>query len=139
MEDSLNLRLDSIQEVITTATTSAPSYWRMWILFGVFLVIIFLISIAIIKTKKIHRVRNEVLAKEDIDWDDKLRSMFQAKALYNEIKVKYHPDRFLDSTQNKIANELFQEITKNQHDFHKLEQLKQIAQEKLIRNEYDRS
>lgn len=131
MEDSLNIRLDSIQEVVTTMTTSAHSHWWMWILFGVVLVIILLISVAIVKTKEIRRVRNEVLAEGDIDWDDKMQSMFKAKALYDELKVKYHPDRFVDPHLNKIANELFQEITKNQHNFKKLEQLKQEAQKNM--------
>lgn len=50
-----------------------------------------------------------------------------ARTLYKELSRKCHPDRFVNTPKEKIAQEIFQEITKNQRNFEKLKLLKEKA------------
>lgn len=70
--------------------------------------------------------------KEKVDFDNIINSSFNVKPLYDELKVKCHPDRFpVDTEKNKIALDLFQEIVKNRTNYKKLIELKDIAKDKL--------
>ena len=52
--------------------------------------------------------------------------------MYDELKVKCHPDLFsTDKEKNLIAENLFQEITKNQTNAKRLIELKEEAKQKL--------
>lgn len=68
---------------------------------------------------------------EQIDFQNIMESSFKSKSLYDELKVKCHPDRFTDATKNAIANSIFQEIAKNKTNYKKLLELKEEAQQKL--------
>lgn len=70
--------------------------------------------------------------KENIDFDNILKSSFNSIELYNELKVKCHPDRFApDEAKSMVADSIFQEITKNKTNYKKLIELKEEAKQKL--------
>lgn len=59
-------------------------------------------------------------------------SSFHATEIYNELKVKCHPDRFIgDVEKNATANRIFQEVTKNKMNYKRLQELKKEAEESL--------
>lgn len=73
--------------------------------------------------------------KEDVDFRNIITSSFHTQPLYNELKVKCHPDRFPnDEIKKKIANALFQEISKNKTNYKKLVELKERAKQELYIN-----
>lgn len=74
--------------------------------------------------------RSEIINSE-VDFQNIMRSSFEATALYNKLKVKYHPDRFLDQREKEIATNIYQEITANKHDYNKLLDIKEIAEKEL--------
>lgn len=49
-----------------------------------------------------------------------LNSMFLCNPLYDKLKVKCHPDRFIEDNQKFIAETLFQELQKHRHNYEKL-------------------
>jgi hypothetical protein len=95
------------------------------------LVIIYLIFSR--KKSESARLQFRREAKEgDIDFGNIINSSFHVKPLYEDLKVKCHPDRFPnDVEKNQIALELFQEISKNKTNYKKLIELKELAKQKL--------
>ena len=75
-------------------------------------------------------IRDKVL-KESVDMDNVIYSSFNASALYDKLKKKYHPDRFLDEKQKEKADQLFQQITLYRRDYNKLLELEKIAEKEL--------
>lgn len=69
---------------------------------------------------------------EKIDMDNIIQSMFHAERLYNILKTKCHPDRFVgdDLLINK-ADKIFKDIAENKRNFKKLQELKIQAQNEL--------
>lgn len=106
---------------------------NIWIVIGV--IVVAVLIMLIYKSKglsksKIKYKQNTI--REDIDFDNIINSSFHSKELYNKLKVKCHPDRYVDNDRlNLIACELFQEITKNKTNLKRLEELKNEAIEKL--------
>ena len=110
-----------------------------WVAIAEFSVICFLIirnkrkkakKIEDVISKK-QKFKNEAL-KNEVDFGNIINSSFNSIQLYDELKVKCHPDRFPnDANKNEIANELFQEITKNKTNYKKLLELKEEAINKL--------
>lgn len=49
-----------------------------------------------------------------------INSMFLCTPLYDKLKVKCHPDRFVDENQKLIAENLFQELQKNKYNYDRL-------------------
>ena len=49
-----------------------------------------------------------------------VNSMFLCEPIYDKLKVKCHPDRFVDENQKSIAENLFQELQKHRHNYEKL-------------------
>ena len=108
------------------------NYW-FWIAIVELFIIMYLIFF---KKNKINISVREQFKQEakkgDIDFGNIINSSFHVKPLYDELKVKCHPDRFPnDEKKNKIALNLFQEISKNKTDYKKLIELKNISIDKL--------
>lgn len=82
------------------------------------------------KFEKLRNLKREISGKE-VDFTNILNSAFNSKELYDILKVKCHPDRFIDSNKNALANEIFQEISKNKNNIKKLEELKVRAEKEL--------
>jgi len=49
-----------------------------------------------------------------------VNSMFLCEPIYDKLKVKCHPDRFVDENQKSIAENLFQELQKHRYNYEKL-------------------
>lgn len=72
------------------------------------------------------KLRKQVLS-ENIDFDNIIQSSLKAKQLYDELKVKVHPDRFQDPELILRATALFQLIHQSKGDYNKLLSLKERA------------
>lgn len=102
-------------------------------------IIEFILIIALLFFRKNHkstdkksRIKKEVKKEGEIDFNNTLNSAFNSQKLYNELKIKCHPDRFVgDDDKIAVANTIFQEITRNKLNFQKLEELKKEAEQKL--------
>lgn len=90
---------------------------------------LFFRKLIVSKTTNHPKVR-EFEEREPIDFANSM-SVFQARDLYNSLKKKCHPDRFIDPVQNEVATMLFQQISENQNNYKVLLQLKEQAIEKL--------
>lgn len=76
------------------------------------------------------KLRDKVLT-EEIDFSNVVSSSLLAKRLYDELKVKVHPDRFQDPEMIAKATELFQLIHQSKGDYEKLICLKERAYAEL--------
>lgn len=99
-----------------------------------FAVIMFLIFTALRRRESTPRMsamkKNIILEK--VDFGNILDSAFHAEELYEQLKVKCHPDRFVgDERKNAAALEIFQQLEKNRHDIKALERLRQRAEDEL--------
>lgn len=72
------------------------------------------------------------LKKKEIDMDRLMDNINSSRKLYLELSKKCHPDNFISNDQKEIADKLFQEITSNKRNYHKLLELKQKAIAELI-------
>lgn len=131
-----NLIADSIKTAITNGAQVESNLW-VWIAIFEFVVIIALLYRWRIRSQKLNLKHNmkEKSLKEDVDFRNIITSSFHTQPLYNELKVKCHPDRFPnDEIKKKIANALFQEISKNKTNYKKLVELKERAKQELYIN-----
>lgn len=130
IKDSINIA----GKAITNASEIIESTnWWMWLAIAEFGIITFLHLKKNLfnKNNAKQRFKNESL-KQDIDFNNIINSSFHSIKLYNELKVKCHPDRFpADKEKNSIAEKIFQEITKNKNNFKRLLELKEEAAQKL--------
>lgn len=76
------------------------------------------------------KFREKVLS-EEINFTNVVSSSLLAKQLYDELKVKVHPDRFHDSAIIAKATEIFQLVQQHKGDYDKLIQLKKQAYAEL--------
>lgn len=103
-----------------------------WIALVEFIVMAFLI-IKIKKTKKekpsANLSKNKIrdAKNADVDMNNLLNSINNSRQLYKELSRACHPDRFINSDKQDIAQEIFQEISKNKRDFKILSKLKEQA------------
>ena len=68
---------------------------------------------------------------QSIDMDNLMDSINVARGLYKELSNKCHPDRYINKPEQKLAEEIFQEITANKRNFEKLSALKIRATNEL--------
>ena len=67
----------------------------------------------------------------NIEMDNLMENIYESRNLYKELSRKYHPDRFVNSPNQYLAQEIFQEITKNKRNMKILLTLKKKAMEQL--------
>ncbi|MCL1934210.1 MAG: hypothetical protein FWF53_10430 [Candidatus Azobacteroides sp.] len=123
----------AVQAVTKSTETREPTNWWMWLAIAEFGFIAFLILKERLKPRESARqhFKNESL-KQDIDFNNIINSSFHSAQLYDELKVKCHPDLFpTDKEKSIIAENLFQEITKNKNNIKRLLELKEEAAQKL--------
>ena len=70
--------------------------------------------------EKIMSCRNQ-----EISMDAVMNNLFLSKRLYDLLKVKCHPDRFIEPTQKEIATGIYQNITKYKTDYQQLLNIKE--------------
>lgn len=61
--------------------------------------------------------------------DNIVDSVFNSKPLYDRLKVKCHPDLFLDSKQKDRAQVLFQRLQKAKYDISAMKELEYEIEE----------
>lgn len=130
IQDSIKVAEKVIKSATENETTT--NYW-MWIALGELAIIIgLLLTKSLSKKQSVkQRFKEESLAQE-VDFNNIISSSFHSTELYDKLKVKCHPDRFpTDPELNKIADNLFQEITKNKTNLKRLQELKIEAEHKL--------
>lgn len=128
----LQLKTDNVvTETISNTDSNSHSIW-FWIALAELIIIAFLIFTIKKKKKDLKfadlskdKIRNA--KKSDIDMDNLMNSINSSKDLYKELSRTCHPDRFINSDKQKIAEEIFQEISKHKRDFKNLTELKQRA------------
>jgi alcohol dehydrogenase YqhD (iron-dependent ADH family) len=118
-----------------TGTSSTNNYW-MWIAVAEFLVIGYLTFKLVNKKKvKFEQAGGDILNEaknSNVDMDNLMNSINKSRQLYKQLSAKCHPDRFpADEEKRKMADELFQDITKNQRNYNKLLELQEEAKQKL--------
>lgn len=130
---------DSIQTVVKNGVATSQHCNDVWMYIAIVefvLIVALCVQLFRIGRKRKRKERDELKAKVmnegDIDFSNVINSSFKAKALYDELKGKCHPDKFpLDSEQNQKATEIFGLLVKNKHDYAALCELKKRAQEEL--------
>lgn len=70
--------------------------------------------------------------KATVDMSNVVNSMFNCTPIYDRLKIKCHPDRFLDEVMKEKAEGLFQELQKNRHNYNKLLELEQVISNELL-------
>ena len=66
-----------------------------------------------------------------INYASLVSSMEKGKELFEELKRKSHPDRFIGTGKEEIATNLFQEVLSHSTDYDRLLELKLSIQEDL--------
>lgn len=124
VQDSLNTPSTQVVGVIDELSI----FSKIWpYLFGLLiLLVLFLLFIAFSNAKK-SRLKQKVI-QNDVDMDNLLNSAFLAQKLYDELRVKYHPDRYLNEEQNREATEISQLLGKYKYDYKKLLEIKDRAE-----------
>ena len=109
------------------------STWDVVFLLGISLTLAAFLFIAFHyrKDKKEPKGSLKKHKKSKVDMNDLMLDINQSRNLYKKLAKECHPDRFIDSKENKIAESLFQEITENKRNFKKLEQLRLKANQEL--------
>lgn len=128
----LQVKTDSlVAETVSTPDSTTYSIW-FWIALIEFAIIAFLLF----KLKKkgndlifgdLSKDKMRNAKKSDVDMDNLMNSINGSKDLYKELSRTCHPDRFINSDKQKLAEEIFQDISKHKRDFKKLSELKERA------------
>ena len=129
IQDSLNIMAQHTQNNVSDGRVD----WWMWIAIAEFVILLILVlSIkSLPKNERLQRFKNESMNHE-IDFNNTISSAFHAEELYDELKVKCHPDRFpMNPEKSRTAEMFFQEITKNKHNMKRLLELKEQAKHEL--------
>lgn len=79
-------------------------------------------------------INKKILDSRDatIDMDNLMNSINKAESLFKLLSKKYHPDRFINSDNHPLAEQLFQQITENKRNYQQLVRLQKQAEEHLI-------
>ena len=132
VKDTIDVTSETIQKSIISENHEHINWW-LWIALIEFLFIIFFAFKQKISQKNIvnKKFKKDSLEQE-IDFNNIINSSFNSKQIYDELKVKCHPDLFpTDKEKNLIAENLFQQITENQNNINRLIELKEEAKQKL--------
>lgn len=103
-----------------------------WIAILEFIIIIFLVVRFKSKRNKLdfsdlERDTVKSAKSKKIDMNNLMNSINSSRDLYKELSKKCHPDRFINDPKHKIAEEIFQEISRHERNFEKLNLIKTRA------------
>lgn len=121
--------------VLNTSNSIFNSFW-FWCSLIEFIIILFLFFR--LKKSKSNLTFSDLgkdtvkgAKSSSIDMDNLMNSINSSGELYKELSRKCHPDKFINSPLQKLAEEIFQEISRNKRNFEKLTQLKERATKEL--------
>ena len=126
--DSLNVLNNSNESLIDF------SFW-FWVALLEFVIILYLFR----RKRKMKNLSFEGIAKEkikvaqstEIDMDNLINSISSSKELYKKLIKVCHPDKFVNTDKQILAEKISQEISKNKRNFKVLNQLKLRAEKEL--------
>ena len=126
---------DVVAGTIVNPETYSFSIW-FWIALTELLVIAFLIfrlrkKNDNLKFGDVTKDKRRKAKKSTVDMNNLMNSINSSKDLYKELSRSCHPDRFINSNKQQLAEEIFQEISKHKRDFNKLTELKEKATTEL--------
>lgn len=99
--------------------------------FAVILLLIFMALRRREPTPRMAAMKKNIIS-EKVDFGNILHSAFHAEELYDQLKVKCHPDRFIgDERKNAAALGIFQKLGQYRHDIKALERIRQRAEDEL--------
>lgn len=122
-----------VKNTIPAAQPVASHTW-IYIILAVVVVLAILVAYQIyhIKHSQNELTRKKVLNEGNINFNATIQSAFHSSEIYDQLKVKCHPDRFVDDPEKmKMADALFQQISKNKNNYKRLLELKAEAEQKL--------
>ena len=126
---------DTIQQLTGQMQQTSSTGINIWLIVAIveFAVIVYLLLTKLnISNSKKAQIKNEVMQEGSIDFRNVFNNAFNSKEIYDDLKKKCHPDRFVDDAEREaIANDLFQRITQNQHNIDNLRKLREEAVQKL--------
>ena len=131
---NLLLLIQSDTTKISLGKNHATNYSPLWFYISLFEFVVIIFLLTRLRTKKskldfsnvpIDKIKNA--QNVDIDFDDVLNDITGSRVLYKELSAKCHPDRFINTPKQKIADELFQEISRDKRNYEKLTLLKERA------------
>lgn len=134
------MNIDLLGTVLAATSKSVGKIERPSVVFNswfwISLIELLIIVLLLIRKRSGMRISRQNIKKEalshDIDFDNIINSSFHATTLYNKLKIRCHPDLFVDDAdKNKIALDIFQELTKNKTNVKRLLELKSEAEIKL--------
>lgn len=131
MQDSISVS-DPLIETSITASESTGHYGYIFtfIAFVAFGLIIYLLSKRVI-SKEDRDIKRNILDGE-IDFDNIINSSHTSKSIYDDLKVKCHPDRFAQNDQMSIiAIDLFQKVIANKTNTKELLKLRSEIEKQL--------
>jgi|TARA_B110001469_G_C9370725_1_gene193246 hypothetical protein len=128
----LQIKKDStVVETIANSDSTSFSIW-FWIAIAEFAIIVFLF----LKLKKKEKEltfgdlsKDEIRGAKDseVNMDNLMDNINGSGDLYKKLSRTCHPTLFINSDKEKLAEEIFQEISENRRDFKKLTGLKERA------------
>ena len=122
-------------DTISTASGTAGTTYGVWFWVAVAEFIILLSSAIYFMAKRRKQtleIKQKVMKEGEIDFSNTMMSAFHAQTLYDQLKVRCHPDRFpQNEAKNKLATELFQKVVQNKNNYRKLLELKALAEKEL--------
>jgi hypothetical protein len=130
IQDSLEVAKETINKSVDP---KQDINWWFWIAIAEFgIIAYFVLKSKLNRSRSLkQKLKKESLDRE-IDFDNIINSSFNSNEIYDELKVRCHPDRFPnDKDKNEAADKLFQEITKNKNNVKRLLELKKEAKQKL--------
>lgn len=125
------LFLQQIDSVLMKNIVSASDIHSIWFwLSTIELILIVYLGYKLLRKKKnsmFYDLTTDNLKESrnaDIDMNNIMDSINQSKDLYTKLSSLCHPDRFVNTPKEKIAEEIFQEISKNKRNYKELSLLK---------------
>ncbi len=132
----LQIKSDSLAIATASSSNGLLSSTWFWLSIVEFTVIVFLL---IRLRKKKTELTFSDLPKDKmknakssaIDMDNLMNSINGSRDLYKELSKACHPDKFVNTEKQKIAEDIFQDISKDKRNFEKLLALKERAKNEL--------
>lgn len=132
----LQIKSDSLAVATASSSNGLLSSTWFWIAIVELLIIIFLL--VRLKKKKTELAFSDLpkdkmknAKSSSIDMDNLMNSINGSRDLYKELSKACHPDKFVNTEKQKIAEDIFQEISKDKRNFEKLLAHKERAKNEL--------
>ena len=132
MEDSIAIIDNTVSNM--PSMNDSVSIWFWIALVEFILLVLLLLKMQRPKREKLDLSevkKTDLKNSENIDMYNLLDSIHHSKELYKALSKKCHPDKFVNTPLHQIAEEIFQEITRNKRNYKQLIALKAEAINKL--------